>query len=184
MFIATTLRDPRIVAALQRGGVGVLRTDTLYGLVASADNEAAVERVYVLKRRDDGKSPIVLIADIEQMFDQVNERERHVLDDVWPGKVSVIMPARQAPAWLTRGNESVAYRLPEHDELRQLLRQTGPLIAPSANVQSQPPAMTVAEAMEYFGDAVDFYVDGGRVTEASPSHLIRVLGDGHVERLR
>ena len=43
------------------------------------------------------------------------------------------------------------------------LEQTGPLIAPSANLQGQPPAKNIQEAYEYFGDAVDLYVDGGTV---------------------
>lgn len=180
----TTVNDPELVRLLQSGGIGVLRTDTLYGLVARADDEAAVERVYTAKGRDDTKSPIVLIASLAQLYDRPDEPGAELLADVWPGKVSVILPAHKAPAWLSRGNGSVAYRLPADDDLRDLIAQTGPLIAPSANPQGEVPAMTIEEAEAYFGTGIDFYVDGGQVTDTTPSQLLRLGENGEVERLR
>jgi len=64
------------------------------------------------------------------------------------------------------------------------LKTTGPLIAPSANPEGQTPASTINDAVAYFGDAVDFYVDGGTVTNNEPSKLIRFLKNGAVEVLR
>lgn len=177
--------DSRVVELLLAGKVGILRTDTLYGVVARADELAAVQSVFAVKGRDDNKSPIVLIGEVEQMFNQPSAVERRLLDDVWPGKVSVILDADEhAPEWLTRGNGSIAYRLPADRALRELLQKTGPLIAPSANPQGLAPARTVKEAEKYFGDTVDFYVDGGEVTDLAPSQLLRIDASGEVERLR
>jgi L-threonylcarbamoyladenylate synthase len=175
--------DETIVRLLLEGGVGVLRTDTLYGIVARADNKQAVERVYKVKTRTPTKSPIVLIASIDQLFDSYSEAILKKLEGIWPAKTSIILQSSHAPAWLTRGNESVAYRLPDNEELRRLLRQTGPLIAPSANPEGLPPAMDISEAKDYFGDHVDFYVDHGTVTDDTPSALYRLKGD-ELERLR
>lgn len=169
---------------LRRGKNGVVRTDTLYGIVAQAANEHAVEAVYVAKGRTPTKSPIVLIANIGQLIDIYDETTITRVGDLWPGKNSVILPSPHGPAWLTRGNASIAYRIPDDARLRQLLEQTGPLIAPSANPEGQTPAMTIAEAQEYFGDKVDFYVDGGEVTNDMPSKLWRLRSDGELERLR
>lgn len=180
----TNLNDPEIIELLENGAIGVIRTDTLYGVVANATNQVVVDRVYGVKGRDDTKSPIVLIADPTQLFDEPSHAEQSLLDEVWPGKVSVIMSSKAAPSWITRGNASVAYRLPADETLRGLLRQTGPLIAPSANPQGQPPAMTIDEAIGYFGDEIDFYVNGGHVTDDSPSQLLRLDEYGTVERLR
>ena len=180
----TSVNDPEIIRLLKAGGIGVLRTDTLYGVVASANNQAAVGRVYELKGRDETKSPIVLVSDRSQIFDDISTENKHLLDDVWPGPVSVIIPSTQAPTWIRRGNESVAYRLPNDDELRRLVEQTGPLIAPSANPEGLPPAMNIEEANSYFSNNVDFYVDSGTVTDASPSQLLRITNDGDVIRLR
>ncbi len=173
-----------IVDWLMAGKVAVVRTDTLYGLVCRADNQAAVERVYRVKGRDGDKSPIVLIATSQQLFDTPSDETQLLLDTVWPGKTSVVIATNQAPHWIERGNGSVAYRLPEHTWLQSLLSQTGPLVAPSANPQGQPPARNVEQAIAYFGDDVDFYVDGGEVTDDTPSRLLRMAADGRIERLR
>ena len=178
---ASSLTD-EIAAILKSGGIGVLRTDTLYGVVASAGNEQAVERVYKVKTRKPSKSPIVLIASMEDMFAQYDETTYKRLKELWPGKNSIILPSSR-PAWITRGNESIAYRVPDDENLRAFLQKTGPLIAPSANPEGQPPAMTISQAEAYFGDNIDFYVDRGDVVEAAPSRLYRMTAND-LERLR
>lgn len=180
MFHFESKTDPRLVELLNRGGIAVLRTDTLYGVVARAADEAAVERIYQLKDRTQHKPCIVLVADIEQLFDPLT------LDvgGKWPGPVSIILPSPQAPAWLKRGGDTVAYRLPDDAILRHLLRQTGPLIAPSANPEGEAPALTISEAEAYFGREVDAYVDEGVVADdVPPSQLWKVGAEGW-ERLR
>lgn len=172
-----------IIQLLREGGIGVLRTDTLYGLVARADNQAAVERVYAIKKRTPSKSPIVLIDSVEQLFDVYPPNIVARLHELWPGKNSIILPSENAPTWLTRGNNSVAYRIPDDPALRQCVAQTGPLIAPSANPEGLPPAMTIDEAKAYFEKTVDFYVDGGEIADDTPSRLYRLLPEG-LERLR
>lgn len=182
MIVVSEFND-HLVQTLLGGGIAVLRTDTIYGIVARADNEAAVERIYEVKQRTPSKSPIVLLSHPEEVFDALSAQQLAITDDLWPGRNSIIFPSQEAPAWLDRGNESIAYRIPDNDDLRRLLARTGPLIAPSANPESLQPAMSVHEAIEYFGDLVDMYVDGGLVIDNTPSKLFRVAGDG-LERLR
>jgi len=180
----TSIDSPEIVDLLNAGSIGVLRTDTLYGVVARADSEQAVRRVYELKDRSEHKSPIVLVSSRTQLFDQTDSQVNALLDKVWPGPVSVIVPSALAPLWIRRDNDSVAYRLPGNQSLQRLIEQTGPLIAPSANPEGKQPAMTIKEVYEYFGDEVDFYVDGGQVTDTNPSQLLLVGNNGGVTRLR
>ncbi len=184
MTVFTSVNDPQIARILLAGGIGVLRTDTLYGLVARADSDHAVKRIYVLKGRDDHKSPIVLIDGLDQLYDQVPSDSESLLQSVWPGPVSVILPSRQAPLWIRRENDSVAYRMPDEPALRRLIRLVGPLIAPSANPQGKIPASSLQEAERYFTDQVDFYIDGGPVKDAEPSQLIMIGNNGGVTRLR
>lgn len=184
MKVFSSVNDAEIARILQDGGVGVLRTDTLYGVVACAHDEAAVRRVYELKGRDDDKSPIVLISSIDQIFDELSVEHTAYVESVWPGPYSVIVPAQKAPVWIRRGNGSVAYRLPDDEDLRSLIKSTGPLIAPSANPQGMQPAMNLRQAKYYFADNVDFYVDGGTVHDSTPSSIIRLDPDGKTTRLR
>jgi L-threonylcarbamoyladenylate synthase len=118
--------------------IGVVPTDTLYGIVGSAMSPEVVERIYELRKRERDKPLIVLLAGIAELdkFGVVpGERTRELLDKVWPGPVSVIVPVA-GPEWayLHRGTGGIAFRVPKKPDLRELLRQTGPLVAPSANL--------------------------------------------------
>lgn len=175
-----------IVPVLRSGGVAVLRTDTIYGIVACADDQAACERVYAAKGRDGTKPCIVLIANDAQIWDSVSrkafvEAEAHLGDE----PTSVVVPAGEnTPAWVPHENGTIAFRIPKRPELCRLMLATGPLIAPSANLSGEAPAETIDQAVAYFSDAVDVYVDGGNVEGAKPSLIVAVDKTGKVDRLR
>lgn len=179
-----------IADVLNQGGIVVLRTDTIYGIVTRADNRKNCDTIFAMKQRDADKSCIILLGDENQMWDAVSRdayrAAKTLLDDTYP--TSVIVPIGQnTPHWLVHHDQQqddVAFRIPSTQPwLIELLERTGPLIAPSANLQGLPPAGNTQEAYEYFGDAVDLYVDGGTVGPSEPSHLYRVH-DGQAERLR
>lgn len=173
------MNNDDIIETLTGGGVGILPTDTMYALAGSAYSPDAVERIYTLKNRDRHKPLIVLIADIEEL-----ERFGVILSDeliqslgtYWPGPYSIILPTIDEEfEYLTRGTDTIAFRLPDSEELLEILKVTGPLVAPSANVEGKAPATTTTEARRYFGDSVDFYLDGGELT-GKPSTLLRLDG--------
>lgn len=162
----------------------MLRTDTLYGIVARANDQQAVERIYQIKQRNPTKSPIILIANIDDTYDH-SDKLTSAIHNHHDAPTSFLLPAPSSPIWLRRQNDELAYRVPGLSWLRDVLDQTGPLIAPSANPESLPPAMTITEARDYFGNQVDLYVEGGTVPDdVRPSRLLRIHLDGTVERLR
>ncbi len=179
------------IEILKNGGVGVIPTDTIYGLVGSALKPETVERISRIKNRSDGKGFIVLISSIEylKVFGvELTDNSRIFLDKYWPGKVSVIFAVPKKFEYLGKGL-GLAVRLPDREDLREMLKQTGPLVAPSANPEGLPPAKNIEDAKKYFdpsmgraGNQVDFYEDGGDL-ESLPSTLVRISGD-HVEILR
>jgi tRNA threonylcarbamoyl adenosine modification protein (Sua5/YciO/YrdC/YwlC family) len=160
------------------GVIGVIPTDTIYGVVARADDEAAVERLYKLKRREN-KPGTLIAANIEQL-ESLGLKRRYLtaVEQYWPGAISVIIPcADPALAYLHRGKMSLAVRLPDDKDLRELLMQTGPLATSSANQPGEPPANTIEEAKKYFADHVDFYADGGDLSANQSSTIIRIVDD-------
>ncbi len=179
-------------ALLAAGAVGVMPTDTIYGIVGSALEERTVERIYRLRRRNRKKPMIVLIAgtgDLRRFGIVPSPRAARVLRRVWPGKVSVILPCPSRKfAYLHRGTGTVAFRMPASAPLRAFLARTGPLVAPSANIEGEKPARTPAEAKRYFGDRVEFYAAARgaskRSSAAKPSTLIALAKDGAVTVLR
>jgi tRNA threonylcarbamoyl adenosine modification protein (Sua5/YciO/YrdC/YwlC family) len=176
------LANPAFVTALRGGAVGVIPTDTVYGLVCVANNDAAVARLYVLKHREK-KPGTIIAANIEQL-EELGLKARYLkaVAHYWPGSISVVIPCVNLVK-LHQGVGSLAVRIPSDKKLSALLEQTGPLVTTSANLPGQPPAQTTKEAEHYFGDRVDFYVDGGNLHDREPSTVIRVVDDA-VEVLR
>ena len=174
------------IEILKQGGVGIVPTDTLYGVCASALSKKAVLRIYRLKGRDEGKPFIILISSIDDLKKfgiKLSPENVAFLDTTWPAQVSVILPCTLAKfSYLHRGKVSLAFRLPASKKLRDFLHATGPLVAPSANPQGLEPAHTIAEAKKYFGDSVDFYMPGGK-KEGKPSKIVSLLS-GELEVLR
>ncbi|MFA5932795.1 MAG: L-threonylcarbamoyladenylate synthase [Microgenomates group bacterium] len=178
--------DTQIIQILKSGGIAVIPTDTQYGIVAQALNKEAVEKVYLLRKRAPEKPFIILISSIDdlKLFDvTVNQIAMNYLATIWPNPVSVVLPVSSNDfAYLHRGTNTLAFRIPNDNELLNLLKETGPLIAPSANLEGFPYAKTISEAKEYFGDSVDFYEDKGTL-ESNPSTLIKI-GEQGIEILR
>ncbi len=171
----------KIAEILSSGGVGVIPTDTLYGLVGRALSLGAVERIYKLRKRDGNKPFIILIgslSDLGLFGVEVDKKTKKILRQVWPGPVSVILPCEgENFSYLHRGGKTLAFRLPAKAGLAALIKKTGPLIAPSANPEGEPPAKTIKEARRYFGDSADFYLDGGTL-DSPPSTLVSLESGG------
>ncbi|HYH35943.1 MAG TPA: L-threonylcarbamoyladenylate synthase [Candidatus Saccharimonadales bacterium] len=165
------------------GTIGVIPTDTVYGLVARAADEAAVSRLYELKERDD-KPGTLIAADIGQLEELgLKRRYLRAVEQFWPGPVSVVIPADPALSYLHKGRMSLAVRIPKDKKLQELLKKTGPLVTSSANHPGKPVAVTIKQAKDYFGDKVDFYVDGDDLSGQEPSTIIRIVDDA-IEVLR
>ena len=189
-------KNSGLIDTLSRGKVAVIPTDTTYGIVGLASNEKTVNEIYRLRKRDLDKPFIVLIADRKDLKNfgvSVSPEQEKILDRVWPGlnrsvsvgrtnssdefvlgPTSVILNCTDDKfSYLNRGKKTLAFRLPAKESLRKLIREVGPLVAPSANPQGHNVAKTISEAKAYFGHNVDIYEDGGTIT-ASPSRLIDI----------
>jgi L-threonylcarbamoyladenylate synthase len=180
-----------VIKQLQKpGAVGVMPTDTLYGVVARAADPVAVARLYQLKDRSakgdkSGKPGTLIGANLEQL-EALGLKRRYLkaVEQFWPGAISVVIPAADpALKYLHQGKQALAVRIPDHPELQKLLEQTGPLLTTSANQPDKPPATTIQEARDYFGNQVDFYIDGDDLSHHQPSTIIRVVDDA-IEVLR
>jgi L-threonylcarbamoyladenylate synthase len=148
------------MAALRRGSVVVLPTDTVYGLAARADDADAMARMFALKGRDSAKSIAVLVADLGQ----ARTLTTHGLDRFarfWPGPLTVVVP-RSSDAVLHLGTDeaTVGLRCPDDAFVRRLAAEVGPIAATSANESGAPTPPTATEIAAIFPD-VSLVVDGG-----------------------
>jgi tRNA threonylcarbamoyl adenosine modification protein (Sua5/YciO/YrdC/YwlC family) len=152
-------------ASIGRGELVVIPTDTVYGIAADAFQPAAVQRLLDAKGRGRQSPPPVLIPGIptlDALAETVPDEVRTLVDAFWPGGLTIILPARSSLTWdlgETRG--TVALRMPSNRVALELLSETGPLAVSSANLTTQPAAMTAAEAEAMLGDSVAVYLDDG-----------------------
>jgi len=169
------------VAALRRGDLAVLPTDTVYGLAADAFSPPAVARLLAAKGRGrDMPVPVLVGAwrGIDGLADQVSGALRSLVETFWPGPLTLVVRAAPSLAWdlgETRG--TVAVRMPLHPVALAVLAETGPLAVSSANLSGLAPATTVGEALEQLGSSVAVYLDGGVSSDPVPSTILDLTGE-------
>ena len=167
---------------LKDNGVGVVPTDTLYGLVGSAFSKEAVGKIYKIKERDATKPFIVLISSLKDL-EKFNIKGDY--SKIFISKISVLLPCVSSIfKYIHRGTKEIAFRIVNrrNKNLFNLINKVGPVVAPSANKESMKPAENIHEEKKYFGNNVDFYInDGKKVGE--PSTLVRIK-EGKIEILR
>ncbi|HEY4963548.1 MAG TPA: L-threonylcarbamoyladenylate synthase [Candidatus Saccharimonadales bacterium] len=167
----------------QPGAVGIMPTDTVYGLVARALDKESVSKLYSLKGRQN-KPGTVIAMSIDQLVDLgLKRRYLSAVKDLWPAALSVVVPCGEELKYLHLGTNGLAVRLPDDEKLIEILKQTGPLLTSSANLPGQPTARNIAEVKEYFPGNIDFYIDGGDIGNSQPSTIVRVIDDA-IEVLR
>ncbi len=175
------------VDTLTSGGVAVLPTDTVYGLAARPTDADAVRAVYRAKGRPEGMHLPVLAASVAQVraLGVAFTPDADALAWAWwPGPLTLAFGFDQdaeRPTWLA-GRDEVAVRIPAHEFLRALLRETGVLLVTSANPHGAPTSRTAQDVSESLCAHVAVVVDGGTLTDV-PSTLVNVRGgEAVVER--
>ena len=179
--------DENLIKILKQGGVVIMPTDTIYGMLGRAEDEKTVERIYKIRKRSREKPCIILIGDIKELVKfsiSLSREQEQALEKYWPGPMSVILDCPEEKfTYLHRGTNTLAFRLPSLKGLRDLLLKTGPLLAPSANPEGLPPAENIEQAQKYFGDAVDLYING-RIMTNKASRVIKLHKDGTTSIIR
>lgn len=171
----------QIITLLSAGKIGIMPTDTIYGILGSALNPKTVEEIYQLRKRAKDKPMIILIASIDDLhyFNIVlTDQQRNFLQKNWPNPLSVVLPCNEKKfKYLHRGKNSLAFRIPKKEMLLKILKKVGPLVAPSANYESELPSETIADAKHYFGKQADFYIDEGEI-KSKCSTIVKLDEDG------
>ena len=165
------------VAALGRGELVVLPTDTVYG-VAGRLEVHTIDALFALKERPYDKPLPVLGGDVGSLSELAvfDDRATSLAQRHWPGPLTLVLPRAEGFGLpLGRGGEgSVAVRVPAHPLSLELLGQTGPVAVTSANRSGESEARTVAEARTALGDGVSIYLDGGPC-EGEPSTVVSLV---------
>lgn len=167
------------VAALERGELIVMPTETVYGLAADPRVPGTVERIYAAKQRDRGKPLQILASGVEvivAMGFTLSALEQRLAERFWPGALTLIV---------TDGERSEGFRVPDLGIALDVIgRAGGALRATSANTSGEPAALTAEDAVACLGDSIAVVLDGGPIVGGVASTVARVNEQGEVEVLR
>ena len=163
-------------AALAEGRCIVLPTDTVYGIAADALNPDAVQGLLDAKGRGRDMPPPVLIAEpamLRALVAKVPRSVDKIVERYWPGALTVILKAQDSLKMdLGQTHGTIAVRVPDNADTRELLRRTGPLAVSSANLSGHDAATDIEDAIAQLGDRVAVYLDGGPTPGPVPSTIV------------
>jgi L-threonylcarbamoyladenylate synthase len=173
----------RAAEALKNGCLVVIPTDTVYGVAARLDRPQAIDRIFEVKRRPRSKPVAVLVDDLDTAtrIGVFSDDARRRAEEGWPGALTLVLPCVTPLPSLGGDGTTVGIRIPAHDWTRALLRECGPLATTSANPSGSPTAATIEDVRSDLRDAVDLYVNGGRLA-SPPSTVISLIGEPEVLR--
>lgn len=165
---------------LNNGGALVLPTETVYGIFAKALDETAVNHVYQLKKRPRDKAMNLNVADYQTILEFSKEQPSYLKDlfeAFLPGPLTIILKANdKVPAWINSGKSTVGFRLPNHPLTADLIKKTGPLIGPSANISGNESGKEYASIMAAFDHEVAGYEDDQAIT-GQDSTIVDLSGE-------
>ena len=176
--------DPAVVelaaAALRRGEVIAIPTETVYG-VAALPLPDSVERLIEVKQRSPDKGIQLLVDSIEQAAQMcvLSAAAEQLARTFWPGGLTLVLdrrPDSDLPLLLGGGRPTLGLRLPDHELPRSLARLLGPLAASSANVTGRPPATTAQMVIDSLSDVLSLVVDDGPVRGGVSSTVVDCSG--------
>lgn len=169
---------------IQRGGVIIYPTETIYGLGCDATNENAVQRLLEIKGRsgEKWKPPPVLIVDksqLQRLVETIPEDAHELMQKYWPGALTLVLSARKNLSQLLTGEgdyPTIGVRQTGHAIARALCEKSGvPLVATSANFSGSTGRAAMPQSLDdipqELKDKVDFVLDGGPVGGA-PSTVV------------
>lgn len=175
-----------IVEVIKSGGVVIMPTDTIYGIIADATNECAIQRVYEMKKRNEHKPMLMLVNSIEMLekyVSSINDVERKLIDELWPGALTIIFKKKNISDLLTGGLDTVGIRFPDNELLIDIMNELNvPLLSTSVNVSGDESATCINNISNLILDSVDYVYDVGEC-KGEPSTIV-VVNDNELKILR
>jgi len=180
----------KTVEILRSGGTILYPTDTIWGIGCDASNQKAVDKIYKIKKRIEGKSLLVLVDSIERIADYVDNLNPVIIDLVknYNRPLTVIYPnAKNVAKGVSAADNTIGIRVVNDDFCRQLIRTFGKaIVSSSANISGDPAPVLYPQITSEIRKNVDYTVNlyHDRIRSMKPSRIIRVKENGDFEIVR
>ncbi|MGR3221437.1 MAG: L-threonylcarbamoyladenylate synthase [Candidatus Anammoxibacter sp.] len=157
-------------SSLKNGKIIAFPTETVYGIGVNAKDDAAIVRLYEIKKRPLEKKITILMPSTEELgsyVDNVPMNAKKLINRFWPGPLTIVLPGKNG--------EYIGLRVPDHKVVYDLLRIANiPIAAPSANISGQPPATNANAVFKTFQGLIDIILDYGTTTLGKASTVVRI----------
>jgi len=179
-------RIVRCAQVIEKGGLVIFPTETVYGIAANADDPRAIARLREVKGRADDKPFSILVPNRNALMKYTPLRSAllfKLVDRFWPGPLTVVVPAMEE-------GKTIGVRMPAHPVATLLLNETQCTVAaPSANLEGKRAPATCADALKDLDGLVDVAIDAGMSEYGASSTVLdctqdppRVLREGIVSQ--
>ncbi|MBN1444842.1 MAG: threonylcarbamoyl-AMP synthase, partial [Candidatus Omnitrophica bacterium] len=167
---------------LKEGGVAIVPTDTVYGLVCDGLNEKAKDRIFEIKGRSENKPLIGFVDSIGKVkqFAEILPENISLLEKSWPGAVTVVLKAKTNLYRITSGEGKTAFRIPGHKFLLMLIKRFDMLASTSANISGGKTPSRIEDIPDIVKEKADIVIDGG-VLPGNPSEIWDITGKAHIQ---
>ena len=181
----------KAIAVLKEGGVILYPTDTIWGLGCDATNAEAVKKVFEIKQREESKSLVTLVCDLDMLARYVEQIPEAALDliEVNDSPMTIIYPkAVHLASNVIAEDGSVGIRIPMNEFCRQLcFKLRKPLVSTSANISGENPPKGFKNIDQRIKDSVDYIVHPSMEEKTSThkaSQIIKLSADGQIQIIR
>ncbi len=185
----------RVASVLNKGGVVIYPTETLYGLGTLAINDESVKKVFSLKERLHGKPIPVLVKDKEMLTEYVvvTDVANRLIEKFLPGPLTLVLKEKKIfPYLISAGTGNIAIRISRHPFVKRLFDfLSEPLTSTSANISDRENLFSFEEIFETFNSKVELIVDSGNIPRSKGSTVIDltvkpvfIIREGDISRER
>ena len=168
-------------AAIKRGELVVLPTESVYGLAADPFSAKAMRALRQAKGRGDDLPVGVLVGalrTVDGLASGITADGRALIEAFWPGPLTLVVREQPTLAWdIASGTGQVSLRMPLHPVTLAVLAATGPLAVTSAQRAGSIPPRTCAEAEAQLASDVTLYLDAGAALAEAPSSIVDLTAD-------
>jgi L-threonylcarbamoyladenylate synthase len=180
----------KALQTLHTGGIILYPTDTVWGIGCDATNAEAIDRIYRLKKRDDSKSMIILVANEKDIINYTANADPAIfvqLQKTDRPTTVIYEKAKNLPNNLVNEDGSIAIRIVKESFCKTLIQKLGkPIVSTSANISGKPSPKSFSEIAGEIFRGVDYVVDYRQddQTPAVPSRIIKINADGTIGIIR
>ena len=167
------------IKIIKRGGMVIFPTDTIYGLFCDVANKKAVDKLFKIKKRSYKKPIPVFVKDIglAKKIARIDKKQERFLKKVWPGKVTVILEAKEKfPRGVLGSDNKIGIRIPNYKPVLSLLKKLNTsLSSTSANISEIPGSGKIEEVIKQFSrrkNKPDLIVDAGNLKPSKSSTVV------------